>query len=394
MGGGPAGSTVAGLLARHGRDVLLVDRAAFPRPKPCGECLNPGAVDLLDRMGLLGAVRSLDPTPLTGWELRTAAGRGADGDFPDGRTGLAVSRLRLDTALLDQARRRGVRVREGWRVTRVEPARGMHPGPRVRLRGPDGRVEELRPRLLLGADGLRSTVARSVGAVARAPRLRKLSLTAHLRVEAPRPRSRGRLVLGEHGTVGLAPLGGALFNATVVVDPDRSGGAIAGRAAAFHRERVETAVPGWAGRTELAGGPWATGPFDVPVHRPWAPGVLLLGDAAGYFDPLTGQGVYRALRSAALAAATAEDVLALDRRVEDGPGDRYGAALRRAFGPGRVLQRAIETVVSKSWLREPAFAVMARTPATVDALIARTGDLRPTGPPARPLPGTPSLATG
>src|SRR5207302_1243084 len=81
VGGGPAGSAMARLLAQRGRSVTVVDRAAFPRAKPCGECLNPGAVAALERLGLLGSVLALGPARLDGWRVESG-GHVAVGTFP------------------------------------------------------------------------------------------------------------------------------------------------------------------------------------------------------------------------------------------------------------------------------------------------------------------------
>src|SRR5688572_27475854 len=98
VGGGPAGSTVARLLALRGWAVTLLDRARFPRAKPCGECLNPGAVEALSRLGLLHRVEALGPARLRGWRVESA-GRVAVGSFPAWREGRSLARAGFDQAL-------------------------------------------------------------------------------------------------------------------------------------------------------------------------------------------------------------------------------------------------------------------------------------------------------
>jgi flavin-dependent dehydrogenase len=120
VGGGPAGSTIAHFLARAGCDVLLLDRATFPRDKPCSEYLSPQASRLLLEMGALDLLERGPSSRLTGMRVHAPDGATFQGSFaastgftPFREYGLAVRRPVLDAVLLSQAKQAGARVREG-----------------------------------------------------------------------------------------------------------------------------------------------------------------------------------------------------------------------------------------------------------------------------------------
>lgn len=384
VGGGPAGSTVAGLVARRGWAVEVVDRARFPRPKPCGECLNPGGVEALRRLGLLRPVLDLEPATLRGWRIRTREAGPAVGTFaPEAGAGLGIPRTELDHALLREAAARGARIVQGRTVEEVRPATNGRP-PEVRLRDRHGETTTRSARLVVGADGLRSVTARSLDAHRRRPRLRKVSITVRLRGRGP-SRGRGRLVLHDDLVLGLAPVHArrSLWNATVVAGASRYGGAVSDDPPGFLLGALERAPLRWDVGPDVLGGPWASGPFDWPVERAGGDRVLLVGDAAGYYDPLTGQGMYRALRSAEIAARTIDTTLK-QRRFSDRMLEAYDRALRREFRPGRRIQRAVEAVVSRRGLRERAVSLLVGAPGSLSALIRVTGDAAPPSSLLRP----------
>lgn len=368
VGGGPAGAAVAARLAGLGADVLVLDRARFPRRKPCGECVNPAGVEALRALGAWDRVESAGYARLEGWRIDAGAGRGFGGRFPGDVHGIGIPRAVLDALLLDHARSRGAEVREGARVTEV-----VREGGRVRgVRVDDGAGErEIGARLVVGADGLRSVVVRRLGLIRRPPRLRKLALTAHVAGWDGAGR-RGELHARGRGCAGIADVGDGTANVTVVAAGEAAREAAGDAAAYFDAALARYGFAGLRRVDEVL----ATGPFDWPIRRAIVDGALLVGDAAGYYDPFTGQGIFRALRGAELAAATIAAALrAGDVSVTAlAP---YERARRRAFGPGERLQHVVEAFVSRPALLRAVSARFARRPALGDAIIHVTGDVRP-----------------
>lgn len=411
VGAGPGGAMTGLLLARLGLDVLLLDRARFPRPKPCGDCMSAAATELLERVGLLDRVRE-QATPIERWEIVAPDGRVATGRLD--RTALALERRVLDALLVDAAVEAGCRLRQAHvtdlaRVPGATDARApAHDrdgatgertgaggaGSTGRVRGVVTREgERLTARLVVGADGLRSVVARKLGVIRRAPRLRKVSLTAHVpgpTGPAALPERHGEMHVLPGGVLGVAPAG-PRYNLTLVVDDDHSEGLRDG-AEAFFRSWLQR-VPSVQRRfgdlpiDRLL----ASGPFDWPTRSPVADGAALVGDAAGYYDPFTGQGIYHAMASAerlvgslgpvlahapgdadAGAAAGGADADALDAALR-----RYAAAKRALTRPVRRVQRLVEAVVSRPWLANPVLGRLGEARPAMDRLIDVTGDLRP-----------------
>jgi flavin-dependent dehydrogenase len=390
VGGGPAGSATALQLARAGVHVLLLDRQEFPRPKPCGDCLSPQTTRLLDRLGLLSAVMAQQPARLTGWRIIAPHGERFEGRFARVAAGdplvahaLALPRSRLDAVLLAGARRAGVEVLTGMHVTDIHP---------VGVSGvaADGSRFHASARLVVGADGLRSVVARRFGGAPRTAKLRKVSLTAHVHGLGLDP-DFGEMHLADGVCVGIAPVTSGpdpLWNVTVVADAGRRGRELARDPATFFRSalapfpallaRWDASAFAGEERSRRGRAPdlLASGPFDVPARRIVAPGFALVGDAAGYYDPFTGQGVCQALAAADLLVRDAVPHL----RNEPGPVPALTGYRRRqralVRGP-RLVQRMIEAVISRPGLADRAIARLARRPTAGEALLAVTGDVAP-----------------
>jgi menaquinone-9 beta-reductase len=343
-GAGPAGSATATFLARAGFSVLAVDRSAFPRDKPCSEYMSPEAVRILSRLGVVEALEKAGGMALEGMKVTVASGATAHGRFalaghqPFRSTGLSISRRILDHQLVLAARAAGANVAERACVEELLYDLGAVAGAVVRDHG--GQRHSIRARLTVGADGLRSVVARRMGRRTHG-RPRRVAFVAHV-AGVQDMGSSAELHFGGPGLVGLNAIGHDRTNVTLVVPADHAGSA-RGRVEQFFsdtvgefpviRERVQAG--------EVEGAVLATGPFAAWSRRVVAPGALLVGDAADFFDPVTGDGIHSALRGAELAAETAIDALSRPGSATVDRLSQYRRSRRRVFGGKWMVERMI-----------------------------------------------------
>ncbi len=388
VGGGPAGSSTATFLREHGLDVTLVDRAHFPRSKPCAEYLSPEASRILDAMGVLGRVEAAGAAQLTGMVVRAPNGFEIEGAFVAEHgfkgfrdRGLALRREVLDALLLERAREQGTQVIEGARVEAlVQRDRGYT----VTLRE-DGAVREMQASLVIGADGLRSVVARTLGLARRRRWPRRLALVAHWR-GVDGIGTRGEMHVQHDGYVGLADVGDGVTNVALVV-PAASARDASGDPDGFVRRWLGR-YPHLSRRFEHAAriSPvQATGPFGSHARRAFAPDAALVGDAADFFDPFTGEGIYAALRGGELLAPfAAEAVQAASSAGALTALRAYERARRDAFKGKWRVEKLIGLSVAYPALMNHAARVLSRRKEVADLLIGVTGDFVPAGEILRP----------
>ncbi|MBI4588893.1 MAG: NAD(P)/FAD-dependent oxidoreductase [Candidatus Rokubacteria bacterium] len=380
VGAGPAGSAVAILLAEHGHSVLLLDKAAFPRPKLCGEYLSPEASRILDRLGALKTVDEAGAVPLRGMRITAPDGTVLEGDYPtEGRYrgyrdhALALRRPDFDSILVARAKALPVDVRERHRVEDLLIEEDRVVG--VRVVPADGRAFEIRSPLVIGADGRQSVVARRLGLVG-AHALRRLALVAYVEGVGGFD-GRGEIYVDPPDYAILNPVAAGIVNLSLVV-PLEHAAPYAGKLDAFFLARLKQLDhlrPRLLGMRPL-GPVGALGPLAYRVARPRHGGVLLVGDAAGFYDPFTGEGVYTALRSAELAAEVARRALA--------GGDCSANALaafwcgrREAFRDKERLTRLLQVVIRRRWLANLVAHRLARRPDLLTLLMGVIGDSVP-----------------
>jgi geranylgeranyl reductase family protein len=374
VGGGPAGSALACFLAAERHDVLLLDEAVFPRDKVCGEGVSPEAWRLLERMGAAERVRGLCPQPLRGMRLVSPDGTEFRGEY-EGRLGFAARRTTLDEALLDTARARGAEVREGVRVSGLLVENGLTVGVQAEdERGP----LEIRGRVVAGADGRRSVVARQLGLLRESRRFRRFSVRGHW-TGVDGLSAFGEMHVGGGGYCGIAPLAPALANVAFVLDA-REMAAAGGGLEGFYRTALARRWPRVAerlARATLLEPPRAIGPLALESRGVVAAGALLVGDAAGFYDPFTGEGVTLALRTAELAADAVATALASPAARAlpslDGYARARHAATRDKFRFNRLLQVAVASPLAANAVARR----LARRPDLADRLVGIAGDFVP-----------------
>jgi len=286
VGGGPAGSSCAAFCARGGLRTLVLERERFPREKVCGDCLNPSCWPVLQRLSLAQRVRDLPHYKLDSVEFIAIGGRNVIVDLPTGDDcELSVKRSLFDALLLKHARELGAHVREETTVTalahdenwKIETAGG----------------ENFSARILIGADGRNSTVARLCNLLPR-PARERVALQAHIAL----PQNFGRRVVLQflpEGYSGQAPVNETELNLCLVGTPPT-----------ISRLRK-----------------WAEGHFEITANQSWRTitpltrspvpcaheNVLFIGDAARVVEPFTGEGIYYAMQSGELAAIAISKIM-------------------------------------------------------------------------------------
>jgi len=390
VGGGPAGAATAFHLARAGIHVTILDRAHFPRDKPCSEYMSPQASRILDEMGVLEQIERSGAAHLAGMRVHAPNGTAFQGRFADVEgfrgyrdRGLALRRTILDHLLLDRARAVGAVVCEGVRV--IDLRRDSN----GRVTGVDaiderGESRTLSASIVVGADGLRSVVARRLDLAATRLAQRRVAFVTHF--AGIDMGDSGEMHVDHDGYLGLADVGGGMTNVAVVVPRSRAreaSGDPAGFVDAWIRRRRHVA-PRFAKAVRVTP-VLATGPFASAARRAWAPGAALVGDAADFFDPFTGEGIYAALRGAELLVPRIIDALSATAPAD---GDAsLGAYDRARIGEFRgkwAVERMIGVAVTFPAVMNVAARSLALRPQMAHTIVGVTGDFVPAREVLRP----------
>ena len=344
IGAGPAGTVAATVLARSGRRTLLVERAKFPRTKVCGGCLAPAGIAALRDTGLGDALDSIDPLPLEALHLHA---RRATASYPI-KQYLSIERGRMDQAFVEAAVDAGATfISECKARVDTDDSVSLEYG---------GRQECHRPQLVVVADGLSGSSLAARGEFGwHIDQTSPMGLGAILPDPPPGTTSEGiTMRCGVEGYVGSSRLSDGRWVVAAALTPE----AIRrhGPHGAVHSVLRETGV-------QSDGAPstrWkAVGHLTRRRMRRAAGRVLLVGDAAGYVEPLTGEGMSWGICRAA-------DVLPYAEAIEGGEdvSHDWSSAAERMLRSRRVICRTVCGMARRPRLLEFGLRLSSRLPFT------------------------------
>jgi flavin-dependent dehydrogenase len=369
-GGGPAGAFAALILARGGVAVRVFERGHFPRHKLCGDTLNPGALSVLARHVELAPIvaRSGD---IHGMLLTGPGGVAVRGVYGGGLTGRAITRSVFDEWLVRQAAEAGARVEEGVSVKAAHVKNGRVSG--VLVVGDGDRAVTHGARMVIAADGRRSALAFSRKLAHQPARPRRWAIGAYF-TGVTGCGAVGEMHVRKGHYIGVAPVPGGLTNVCVVM-PHAAGDPPFGSPLELIRSRLE-ADAGLRDRfasAQPASEPVMLGPMAVDADAAGEPGLLLAGDAAGFIDPMTGDGLRLALAGAELAAGVTLEVLA-GKLSPDTAHLVLADRRRRAFAAKWRFNRTLRTLVASPQGVVAAAAAARVAPSLFASVIRYAGD--------------------
>jgi flavin-dependent dehydrogenase len=353
--------------------------------------MSPQASRILEEMGALSAVESSGAAQLTGMRVHAPNGATIHGEFLANHgyrgyrdRGLAVRRTVLDAILLQRAREAGARVLEQVRVTDVvrdSSRRVIGVKTHSELRASDNDRNSLFADIIIGADGLRSVVGRRLGLIRASRWPRRIALVTHYRNVRGVHRF-GEMHVDREGYLGIADVGNGLTNVAVVVPVSLAPEIAADRTEFFESWIAERpAIAELFTAAERVDPVRATGPFASAARKAWTPGAALVGDAADFFDPFTGEGIYTALRGGELLAEHVVQSIADSRNSSPSDGDAamraYDEARRAEFSGKWKVERLVGAAIAFPALINRAATVLSRRRDMADLLVGVVGDFVP-----------------
>ena len=367
VGAGPAGCSTAITLAQTGHKVVLIDREVFPREKLCGDFLNPINWPVLDELAVSQDVLARPHNQISTFRLTAADGAEASSAMPvqgERGFGLGLRRFHLDHVLLQRAKRAGASVNEGVKVTGLErTALGWQ-----LCMDRHGDRFSTRAKLLVGADGRNSAIARQLGVLSERP---KPSSSVGFEIQLRECFAvRGGIEIHQFagGYAGVARIDESTVNLGFTVQRSRLG-----RSVSFEslRDRFLCRNPfldELLSASELASELRSVWPVYFSPRKCFGAGFLLVGDAARVTEPVTGEGIFFALRSGQLAAAT------IAAALRDGDESlvrlsRYDRACRAEFGVRLRLNSLIRFLMYRPKLLSLTLCLLGRRKQLMESLI-------------------------
>jgi geranylgeranyl reductase family protein len=348
IGAGPAGSAAALAAARAGLKVILLDRQDFPRDKTCGDGIAPQVLDVLESLGVPDVTEGYTPVPV----LRLDGPDGASAQREMPRPAYVIPRLVFDARLVQAAQRAGVTFRR-------------HTAREIKAEAGYVTVDEIKARVVIGADGASSLVRKTLGEAPNQPGHLALAIRGYTAAVPSQPRSpedqpgeppRQLIVLARQHWPAYAwsfPIGDGRCNVgygEMVTRTPTSREHLLGRLRAL--------IPGLGELSSVR-----AHHLPLSTSRP-APGrgrILLAGDALSLINPFTGEGIYYAVTSGKLAGEAAV--------TGAFAASAYEQALRRTLGRHLRHTTATARLASLPWLTNAAIQAAGRDQRVFDSFV-------------------------
>jgi geranylgeranyl reductase family protein len=379
IGGGPAGSATALLLLDSGYKVALLDQARFPRDKVCGEFISPAADAILKRLGVLSTIEALSPVRLRGVAISSYEKTGFTVEYPPlpgtscPMTSLSLSRFIFDRLLIEKVRQVGGAVKEGHKVTDFIVEAGRVVG--VRGRDDTKTPFELRASVVVDAGGRNAVSLRRFDLKKKNKGSSKVALAAHWKT--PKPLDKFcTMHVSPPGYTGIAPTGESQVNVVLVVDKKSLQGQND-----LHDFYVRTVLKNPLRRklldkAEVEEKVRTVDSLAFSVRPVQTGGLVLVGDASGFIDPFTGEGIYLSLRSAEIAHDVIDTALKRNDFSRDALAE-YEQRRAKEFNKKFLLSKIFQLLIYNPILCNRVIQILARNPEQAATLVGVIGDYIP-----------------
>ena len=378
IGGGPAGCSAAIGLSRLGYNVVLCDQAKFPRDKVCGEFISPAADPILDRLGILSRIETLNPKRLKGVSISSFEGKEFSIDYPcqpglaERPTSLSVSRYELDSLFVEEAKRAGVEVREQYKVTEFL----FEDDCVIGIRGWDGNKTSfsIHAPLVIDAGGRNALSLKKfhlkeepVGAV-------KIAMAAHWE-GAQIADDYCYMHVSDPGYTGISNVGRDRANVVLVVDRHSINGENPDK---FYLDTVMKNSQRYKilRNAKCLESVRTVESLAFSVKSLPCGGLLMVGDAMGFIDPFTGEGIYLSLRSSEIAVEVAVKALENFNFSRDAL-NIYEVRRKKEFDKKFLLSRILQKLICNQFFCNQVVRALKGDRGLAETLVGVIGDLEP-----------------